>query len=99
MKIETTSIVDQLKKVSRFVVRYKAVISIVAIVALYGWLVWQINVLGQREPTQQAVDEKLQTIKQPKIDKATIEKIQQLEDNSVEVQALFKQARENPFQE
>lgn len=79
--------------------RYYRIIGIVLIAILYGGLVVQINLLNRREPSDDAVTEKLQTIKRPKIDQQTTDKLQQLQDNSNAVQALFKSARDNPFQE
>lgn len=79
--------------------RYAVFIFIVALLAMYSFLVWRINMLTELEPSEDSVTEKLQTVKRPKIDQAAVDKIQQLEDNSVEVQTLFQQARENPFQE
>lgn len=79
--------------------RYAVVIFIVGLVGIYSFLVFRINMLTRVEPSDNDVSAKLQTLKRPKIDKSVVSKIQQLQDNSVEVQALFKQARDNPFQE
>jgi hypothetical protein len=79
--------------------RYTVVIFIVVLVSIYSFLVFRINMLTSQEPTDDAVTEKLQTVKRPKIDQSAVDKIQQLQDNSVEVQSLFQHARDNPFQE
>ena len=79
--------------------QYLPLIFIVALLGLYGFLVFQINSVTSAEPTDDAITEKLQTVQRPKIDQATIDKLQLLQDNSTEVQTLFKQARDNPFQE
>ncbi len=79
--------------------RFGLLTFIVVVALVYGFLVFQVNSLNQQEPSDDAVTEKLLTVKRPKIDPNDVSKIQQLEDNSAEVQALFKQARENPFQE
>jgi hypothetical protein len=79
--------------------RYRVIIFIVVIVMVYSFLVFRINTLANGEPSDSDVDAKLQTAKQLKVDSATIQKIQQLQDNSSEVKALFNQARNNPFQE
>jgi hypothetical protein len=79
--------------------RYMVLIFILALVSIYGFLVFNINTMVQKEPTEDAVQEKLNTVQRPKIDKQSLEKIQQLEDQNIDVQALFKQARDNPFSE
>src|SRR5262249_25067436 len=79
--------------------QYLPLIFIVSLLSAYGFLVLRINSLNNAEPSDAAVTEKLQTVQRPKVDQATIDKLQQLQDNSTEVQTLFKAARDNPFQE
>lgn len=99
MKIELQELKPKLKIVLRWIEGHIIIVSIVAVVLLYSGLVLRINLLNRREPTDTAVTEKLQTIKRLKIDQRVVDQIKQLEDNSSEVRALFKQARDNPFQE
>jgi len=61
--------------------------------------VFRINQYSHTEPADSAVQEKLQTTKRPKVDQAVLDKIQQLQDQNVQVQSLFDQARNNPFNE
>ena len=79
--------------------RYGHIIFVVSALVAYSFLVWRINVLNQAKPSQDDLLEGLTTLRLPKIDEATIEKLEQLEDNSVEIRTLFQHARENPFQE
>jgi hypothetical protein len=58
---------------------------------------WRINVYSNAPAD--ATQEAAQTAKQPHIDAATVEKITSLQDHSVSVQAIFEQARQNPFNE
>lgn len=67
------------------------------VVGVYGFIVWRISALQQVQPNLDAVSSKLQA--STHIDQATITKIKQLQDNSVNVKALFNNARNNPFQE
>ncbi len=84
-----------LQKLRPFVV----LIFILIVAVLYGFLVFRVKTLANKEPSDDSVQDKLQTVQRPRIDTSTLNKIQQLQDNSVDVQALFKQARDNPFQE
>lgn len=76
---------------------YKAFIFFLAVAVLYGFIIWRVNVFSNAPASTSEVA--AQTSAQPRIDKTTIDKIQSLQDNSVSVQALFNQARDNPFQE
>jgi len=79
--------------------RYYPLLMFIAIAGMYGYLVLQINSLSHLEPTDQVVSERIKEVRKPNIDPQTALKLKALEDNSQEVQALFKAARENPFQE
>lgn len=79
--------------------RYAVFIFIVVLLLLYSWLVFRINTLNNTGPSDDAVTQKLQTVRRPKIDQTDIDKLQQLQDNSVQVKTLFQQARDNPFHE
>lgn len=99
MKLEVKEIpVKLITILSRFR-KYVAFVIVVLLLSAYGYMVWTINGLATKEPSEDAVSEKLQTVKRTRIDEKIVQQIEQLEDNSVEVQALFKHARDNPFQE
>jgi hypothetical protein len=66
---------------------------------LYGFLLLRINTLTRQEPSDDAVTEKLQTVKRPRLDKSLADKLENLEGQDTEVKALFEQARQNPFAE
>jgi len=76
---------------------YKAFMFFLAIMTLYGFIVWRINVFSNTPASQS--EKAAQTTPQPHIDAATVAKMQSLQDNSVSVQTLFDQARQNPFHE
>lgn len=71
-------------------------LAILAILISYLVVVWRISSLATAEPPLDA-DAAAQSI--PLIDKKAVEKISQLEASNIEVQALFNDARKNPFQE
>lgn len=86
---------ELLKRVKRFV----PLLFILATLFLYGYLVLYINELTQVEADELAVLEELQSTSRPEIDQAAIDKIRQLQDQNVQVETLFEEARENPFSE
>src|SRR5690348_16241548 len=95
IKTLPTKILTKLSQLSR----YKTFIFVLGFLIIYGFLVVRINILSRREPTEDAISQKLQSVQRPKIDQTALNKIQALQDQNVQVQALFKQARDNPFSE
>ena len=65
---------------------------------LYGYLFWEINGFSQAQPTQIQISNDLKTTALPAINQSVVTQLEQLKNNSVSVQALFNQARSNPFQ-
>jgi hypothetical protein len=99
MKLQINELLTKLEPVLYGLRRYLALIVLLAFAGLYSFLIIRINNLTQTEPDESLVLEKLERVKRPRIDAAAVEKIKALEDSNIEVQALFKQARQNPFQE
>jgi len=99
MKIDFKKISEKLRQLLQTLKGYSVFIFIVFILLIFSFLVFRINMLTRVEPSDDAVTAKLQTVKRPQIDQDSINKLQALQDNSVEVQTLFQQARDNPFHE
>lgn len=97
IKLNLGDLSAQLSGFSRKVRAYRVFLFFLAVAALYGFIVWRINVFSGAPPS--ISEQTAQTTAQPHIDQATVDKIQSLQDNSVNVQALFDSARQNPFQE
>jgi hypothetical protein len=95
LKQLSSAAITLLKKAAR----YASIIFIVSTLIAYSFLVWRINTLNQAKPSDDQLTEKLNDVRLPKIDQSVVDKLQQLEDNSVEVKALLENARENPFNE
>lgn len=74
-------------------------IFFVFILAIYGFLAWRIVQLMQAEPSSSDISVQLQTVGIPKVDPTVVKKMEDLKDNNISVQALFDNARSNPFQE
>lgn len=88
-----------LKKFLNTLNRYRNFIFFLLLSALYGYIVWRINVLSSAPPSTADVANAQQNVQLPRIPQSTIQKLQGLQDNSVRVQTLFNTARQNPFQE
>ena len=99
MKLSLKDLPEKLQPLLSKLRHYIVPIYCIGLSILFGFLVVRIGLLAQAEPNEQAVSEKLKGVKRPRIDQNAIDKIQALQSSNVEVEALFKQARENPFQE
>lgn len=99
MTLNFKELPNKLIPVANFFKRYAVFISILAVLLIAGFFVLRINQYSRLEPSDSAVEERLQTVQRPKVDKAVLDKIQQLQDQNVQVQTLFDQARNNPFNE
>lgn len=99
MNIDLKQFPEKIMPVLQKILRYKTMIFFILLSLIFGYLVFSINNYAKIEPTEDAVNEKLTTVQRPKIDEKAIKKIQQLEDQNVQVQSLFKNARDNPFSE
>ncbi|MEK9196493.1 MAG: hypothetical protein AAB914_03945 [Patescibacteria group bacterium] len=88
---------EYIEKIRETTVRYYKMIFIVFIILLYATLIFRINQLSSTSPSDEQVSQKLSETKRPQIDQDSLEKIQKLQDESVSVQSLFKEARNNPF--
>ena len=66
---------------------------------IYGFLLFRTNTLNNSEPSQSSVAAQSKIAQVPHVDQKVINQLQSLQDNSSNVQALFDDARNNPFQE
>ncbi len=99
MNIDLKTLPDKILPILIRLKRSAVFIFIILFLLIFSFLVFRINLLMRSEPTDDSVTEKLKTVQRPRIDKTALDKIQSLQDNNVDVQSLFKQARDNPFSE
>ena len=99
MNIDLKTIPGALKTKAKSLFKHAKFIFIITIILISGFLIFQINRLTSQEPTAEQLTAQQEIIKRPKIDQATIDKIEQLEDQNIAVQSLFDSARNNPFQD
>ncbi len=99
IKLNLPALKAKLRRLTPLINKHGAFALILLVLLIYLFLVWRISSLASAEPDDVAVDTALTSSAVPKIDNKAIEQIQNLEQNSSQVQALFNQARNNPFQE
>jgi hypothetical protein len=99
MKIDLNTVIIKFQPLLVKFKKYLTFSFVIGFLCIYSFLVLQINILMRREPSDVDYNDRLKTVQRPKIDKAVLDKIQSLQDQNVQVQTLFKQARDNPFSE
>lgn len=90
---------DIVKNILGKVQRYTVFLSAIGILLVYSFLVLRVSTLSQAEPNEDQIAEQANTVKRLRIDQNSIDKIEQLEDQNIAVQALFQDARNNPFRD
>jgi hypothetical protein len=79
--------------------RFSLVLFIAFVALLYGFIFFRINSLSNIQPSSESITSQVKAAQVPHIDQATVKQLESLQNNSVNVQALFNEARSNPFQE
>jgi hypothetical protein len=77
--------------------RYALPLFICLVALTYGFLLLRVTTLSRAEPDQQQVDSQVNASQVLRINPDVVKQLNSLQDNSVNVQALFDQARSNPF--
>lgn len=98
MKLDLKPILKKLKPLLAFVKKDSVGIFLFIVACVFGFLIWRIGTLANAEPSQDAVSETLITVVRPKIDQNSIKKIQDLQDQNIDIKSYFSD-RNNPFQE
>ena len=93
------SIKKSLLKAVHVVTRYRTFVFFLVASMLYAFIIWRINVLAVSTPTEAEVQTATAQQSVPSVKPSVVQKINSLKDNSVNVQTLFEQSRNNPFSE
>lgn len=92
-------ITPYLQKLLETFKRYVFVICVVLFGGLYGTLIYTAGQQAALEPSESEITEKYKAAARPKLDEDTVNKLESLESTNVDVQAIFDEARQNPFNE
>lgn len=88
------NLTDIANKIKKFV----WLIVLIFFFIIYGFVLLKINNFQTQQPSTLVVNSDLKTTPQPAINPSVVKQLETLKNNSVSVQALFNQARQNPFQ-
>lgn len=81
-----------------FAKKYLWLFMILFFIVIYIFVLFNINSFLNKQPSQLMISGDLKTTTQPNINPLVVDKLKQLNNNSVSVHALFNQSRNNPFQ-
>lgn len=95
--IDLSTLGTQLSGVLKRLRAYRGFVFFLLVAALYGFILWRINVYSNAPAAQSSGASSTASL--PHIDQNVAQKMLDLQNNSVNVQALFNEARQNPFQE
>lgn len=74
-------------------------IFIILFAAMYGYVIYAATQNASREPKQADILEGYETVARPKLDEDVANQLLDLEEQNIEIKALFDEARNNPFVE
>lgn len=83
----------------RKIAPYTGLLVFVLIAIVYVFVILRINAYSTPTVTESEVSQKIQSAVSPKIDDNIADQLRSLEDNSVNVQTLFEESRQSPFNE
>jgi predicted PurR-regulated permease PerM len=99
LNLDFKTLLPKLKKAQEVLLKHAVFIALILVLLVYVFIVQKINQFANAEPTASAQTVALAKAAVPRIDKSAIQQIQSLENTNTQTQALFEQARNNPFQE
>ncbi len=89
----------KIQVVGTFLRQYVVLIVIIIFGAMYGFLILTSTKQVDNQPGENQISEKLQGTTRPKLDEAVANKLNELEEQNIEIQSIFQEARNNPFTE
>lgn len=93
-KFNFAALKDRLSGLSQY--RWLALLLFLAIT--YGYVLYNINVFSNQQPTASQISSYQKTTAMPSINPEVVSRLDKLKNNSVSVKALLNQGRQNPFQ-
>jgi len=99
MKLSLDTILAKLRPLFLWGKKYGTFLFVLVFLGIYVYMVQYIGQLIQNDPGQSGSESSLKPVNRLKIDQDAVQKMTDLEAQNIEVQALFDQARQNPFTE
>lgn len=97
-KLTGNSLNSQLTTLGHSLLRFRVVLFVLLVALLYGFVNYKVLTLSNSDAASQTAQDQV-TDAGLRVDTKVVEQLQSLKDNSVNVQTLFSEARQNPFAE
>ncbi len=97
-ELDLKSLPAQLLQLGATLLRYRVLLFVLLLCGVYGFVTYRIYSLSNQPAGQEAVQAQIESLA-PHLDQDVAKRLISLKDNSVNVQALFDEARRNPFTE
>jgi hypothetical protein len=98
VNIDLKDLPKQLSALGHKSAPYVPILFFILVAITYGFILLRITTLSNAQPSDTEISTKVSELT-PHIDKTAASQLQSLENNNVNVQTLFNQARANPFGE
>lgn len=99
MKFDIKKLLKSIEPAKNLLIKNSKLLVILTVLILFGFVFYRIAYFNSLAPSEESIDEKLNNLQRPRIDKDLVKKLENLEHDNIQVQSLFNQARENPFNE
>lgn len=99
MNIDNQTIIEKLSAVRQVLARFAPVLLIIIVVSVYSGLILYVNNLTIVAVDDDEVIEMLEITTRPQIDQQAVNAIEALQDQNIQIESLFEEARDNPFAE
>ncbi len=86
-------------KITGVIRRYAVVLCFIIFGAMYGYLAYTSSQQAMFEPSETEIAERFKGVKRPRVDESAAATLMRLQDQNIQVQTLFNEARNNPFAE
>ncbi len=70
MKLDPKQLLEKLRPVLGFIKQSAVFMFVLVFLAIFGFFVFRINQYSRIEPSEEAIQEKLQVVQRPKIDQS-----------------------------
>lgn len=99
MKLDKTYLLGIIARAETLIKRFRFIIVFAVFSLMYGYLLLQVNITNNREPDVSQIKGDSTSAPRSKIDPNIADKITSLEEENIDIKAIFNEARKNPFTE
>jgi hypothetical protein len=96
--MKLNNITTKLPIIKDQVSRYAIIIFVICVAVVFGFLTIKIANYSNNEPNDAQIEERLSTLQTVKLNDEAVGKIEELQDRNINLESLFNNGRDNPFE-